>query len=278
MTELIEYLKQQVQVGDMVLAGGTDPVSRVIQIGSRSPYSHVAVVTGGNELTEAYDYALTPTESDEGIFRLTIEAFVGRSSGLCRILVLRPIGVDRHRVVETAAHLFEHSPGFPTLGMACLALCGLSGPALRLLPTSLRRRAIAKQIRLAADGVRRMHCAETVIRIYHEAGLTVRFTAPRLSFHIAQLGPELTSSLVDLPSEERVAEKGRWPSGPQPLRSIRSVAVAVGSTLATWRTRARASDDIDMADLILPGDFTRAEPFETVGRLIRSGTRWDVAA
>lgn len=274
MDELIDELAATLQPADIVLTGGRDPVSLLIQIGSQSPFSHIALATGANELTEAYDYALTPIESDEGIFRLPVDEFIRRSTGLCRVLVLRPVGIDQRKVVEIAGHLLNHSPGFPTTGMAFLALCGLSVPLLRRLPAASRSSLSMRQIRLAADGIRRMHCGETVTRIYHEAGFTLHFTAPRLQFHIAELAPTTITRLVDLPTEGRLASKGAWPEARQPLKTLKSTLVAARTLGPTIRERVQATDEVDMADLILPGDFVRAEPFDTVARYTRSRTDW----
>ncbi len=278
MSDLVQDLISLLHPGDMVLTGGTDPISLLIQVGSRSPFSHVALANDHDELTEAYDYALTPDESDEGIFRLPVHDFVARSDSMCRVQVLRPIGIDQDRVVETCQYLLNHSPGFPTIGMAFLALCGLSSPVLQRLPANTRRRITMAQVRLASDGIQRMHCAETVTRIYHEAGLTVRFTAPRLSFHIAELGGEITSQLVDLPQLERTASKGTWPAGPQPLRAAKATGAALRSLGPALRQRIAGTDQFDLADLILPGDFARAEPFENVARFEKTGRAWARAA
>lgn len=278
MTDFLPTFADRLAIGDVVLTGGRDLVSLIIQIGSLSPFSHAAIVTGPDELTEAYDYALTPEEHDEGIYPVSVDDFVGRSPRLRRIRVLRPIGVDQDRVVDIARYLHCHSPGFPSLGMAFLALCGVSGPILRALPAGLRERVTMKQVQLAADGIRRMHCAETVTRIYHEAGLAVRFTAPRLRLHIDQLNRVVRPEPIGLPSQERVATKGAWPGGHQPLKAGRATAVALASLCRTWKERARSTDPIDVADLILPGDFARAEPFDLVGEFVRTADGWTQAA
>jgi hypothetical protein len=265
-------------------------------------------------LTEAFDYALTPEESDEGVFAVSLSYFMSRSRAMRRLRILRPVTVDRQRVMSAAGYLHHHSPGFPTVGMGFLALCGLSGPALRLLPDGLRARVAAHQIRLAGDGIRRMHCAETVIRIYGEAGLVLRFSAPRLGLHIDRLGADRSDvvhrgavppdaghgdtgygtantayrgavhgtadagngrpELPGLPTEKRIAARGCWPGGRQPLRACRVVMAAVRSLRSTVGERARSRDRVDVADLILPGDFTRAEPFETAGHFVRTGRGW----
>jgi hypothetical protein len=266
---LTALLGERLRVGDAVLTGGDDPVSTIIQIGSRSPYSHVGVVTGPGRLTEAYDYALTPDESDEGIFATPLDEFLGRCDRLRVVEVRRPDPIDPGRLVETARHLERHSPGFPTVGMACLALCGLSDPLVDRLPAELRGRLRSALAALAADGTRGLHCGETATRLYYGAGVALRFRAPRLWAQVGAVTAERPPwHLVDLPTERRAAEAGRWPSG------LRAGPYAVRSTAVALRRRWRSNEAIDAADLILPGDFARAEPFRTVARFRRRGRAW----
>lgn len=274
MDTTLQQFADLVRVGDTVLSAARDPLSKIIRIGSGSPYSHGVMITGPDEMTEAYDHALTPTEDDDGIFALSIADYL-RRSGLARILVLRPAIVDRGRISEVAGHLRRHSPGFPTVGMACLALCGLSGPALRALPPRLRRRATLHQIRLATDGTRRMHCAETLTRIYLAAGVPLRFRSNRLVHHIEQIdgiGPK--SNPADLPTTPRIAQPGRWPGGGDARPTAEHVRYGVRTFRETWQERARSRDPIDMADLVLPGDFLHAEPLRPVALFVRTGDVW----
>ncbi len=269
---LSRHLADRLQVGDVVLTGADDPVSWIIQTGSRSPYSHVGLVTGPGHLIEAYDYALTPDESDEGVFAISLDEFLGRGNRLRAVEVRRPDRLDQQRLLAAADHLERHSPGFPTLGMAGLAICGLTGPVLRRLPESARRRVANRQTALAGDGVRCLHCAETVTRLYHAAGLEVRFRSPRLWDHLLDLlrnRPGL--GLAALPTGRRRADRGHWPTG-----SMKATGFALSSTLVALRQRRRhqPDDTVDAADLILPGDFARAEPFTTVERFRRRGNRW----
>lgn len=268
---LSRHLADRLRTGDVVLTGADDPVSWIIQTGSRSPYSHVGLVTGPGRLIEAYDYALTPDETDEGVFTIALDEFLARGNRLRAVEVRRPDRIDRSRLLAAAAHLEDHSPGFPTLGMIGLALCGLSGPALRRLPERGRRRLARHQTELAGDGVRCLHCAETVTRLYHAAGLEIRFRSPRLWDHLLDLlrsRPGL--GLADLPSRRRRADPGRWPTG-----SVKATGFALSSTVMALRRRQRnRPGTVDAADLILPGDFARAEPFTTVARFRRRGDRW----
>lgn len=293
------------RVGDAVLTGGDDPVSTIIQTGSRSPYSHIGVVVGPGLVVEAYDYALTPDETDEGVFIIALDDFLDRCSHLRAVEVRRPLHIDRGRLVAAAHHLEDHSPGFPTLGMACLALCGLSDPLLGVLPGGIGRRLATALASVAADGVWAVHCAETATRLYHAAGVPLRFRSPRLWPHLVALqslqdrpGGQAQPPLVDLPTSRRQAAEGCWPRG------LRLAPYAVAATVRAvgyrarrawrdetqgdraWRDGAsvvgadhgrgasRAPESGDVADLILPGDFARADPFELVGRYRRQADRW----
>ncbi len=272
-------LARELRVGDAVLVGGSDPVSRFIQCGTQSAYSHMGVVTGPAELTEAYDYALTPDESDEGIYRLSFHEFMNRSKRVKRVLVLRPSEIDERRLVAAADHLLTHSPGFPTLVAACIAFCGLSVPFLKALPAETRRRVAQWQVRLAADGVSRLHCAEAATRMYAFAGLQIQFTAPRLQYHIdylRQLNGD--DELLPLPTGERTAEKGQWPKGLRPTSLGAAISTALVGSMQVAGERARSTEPIDRADLVMPGDFVRAQPFATVGDYVRTSRGWSEAA
>lgn len=277
MQQLLEILDRELQVGDAVLSGGVDPISLMIQLGTRSRFSHMAVVTGPGEMTEAYDYAFNPDESDDGIYGLSFADYAARATTMRQLQILRPIGIDRDRVANTASYLRDHSPGFPGVGMLFLALCGLSTPVLQRLPEAAGRRSTIKQVMMAGDGVRRMHCAETATRIYHEAGLPIRFESPRLKYHIRHLiesgETEPVEELVALPTIDRTADRGSWPGGG--VRELaRNASITFAAVRETVRERSLAQDPVDVADLILPGDFMRASPFEKVGRFNWDGAGW----
>ncbi|MGH1489509.1 MAG: hypothetical protein ACRBK7_08980 [Acidimicrobiales bacterium] len=277
--DIENQLGERLCIGDAILLGGSDPVSRFIQFGTRSPYSHMAIVTGHRQLIEAYDYALTPDESDEGIYRLSLSELITRSDKTSRIRVLRPAGIDQGRLVAAADYLLTHSPGFPTVAAAFIAMCGLSVPFLKALPSDTRQRLALWQARMAADGVNRLHCAETATRIYNEAGLQVRFNAPRLEYHIQHLDRwRGTDQLIGLPTIERTAVKGHWPKGLRPTNVASMFSTAVGDTVRTARERARSTAAVDRADLVMPGDFARAEPFTDIGEFVRTRHGWAAAA
>jgi hypothetical protein len=272
-------LANTLEAGDAVLVGGADPVSRFIQIGTRSKFSHMAVATGPDMLIEAYDYALTPNESDEGIFRLPLGDLIGRSPRLNRILILRPSGIDRSRFLAATDHLLAHSPSFPTFAAFCIAFCGLSVPFLRAMPARARNRVAAWQVRLAADGISRMHCAETVTRLYAYAGLQIRFNGPRLQYHIDHLRRITTGDqLLPLPTEPRQAVKGRWLTNRGPMGVVDAARTGFSDAMRVAGQRARSTEPIDRADLAMPGDFARAEPFTVVGEFAKRSGRWALVA
>lgn len=270
----VDIIREQIRIGDAIVSGGRDPVSRLIQLGCLSRYSHVAVATGPDALTEAYDHALTPDESDEGIFDITVGDFVNRSN-VHRIGIVRPLQVDKARLTEVAERFKQHSPGFPTVGMLFVGLCGVSGPLLRLLPGELRHRATLAQVRLAGDGVRKMHCAETVSRIYHGAGIPLRFPSPRLRLHIDSVIRDRPDQRWQGPDPvRRRAEPGRWPTGPGLAGAATAVAHGTTTMAEACRRRRRWRHDFDVADLIMPGDFLRAEPFHAPIEFVRTSAGW----
>lgn len=271
---LARLLRSQLQIGDAILTGCAEPLSWIIRTGSRSRYSHMAVVTGPGRLIEAYDYAMTPNETDEGIYSITLEEFLVRPTRPRLLAVRRPLRIDRDRLVAGARWLEQHSPSFPTVGMAYLALCGLTEPLLRPLPESLRRRVLLHQAALASDGTTRMHCAETATRLYHHAGVPLRFPAPRLERHIQVVGRDHPpSDLATLPAARRTASPGRWPDG-----RLRAWAFAARSLREVHRERRRDRGAVDPVDLILPGDYARAQPFATVARYRHGSDGWALAA
>lgn len=267
---MADLLRATLRVGDAVLTGCAEPLSWIIRTGSRADYSHMAVVTGAATLTEAYDYALTPNEVDEGVYAISLDDFLARPVRPHLLEIRRPHQLDPDRLVDAARWLEAHSPAFPTVGMACLALCGLTDPLLDLLPPGLRRGLVRRQAALASDGVTRMHCAETATRLYSHAGVPLRFPRPRLWRHIELVGrAEPPWSLPSLPSAPRIAVPGRWPIG-----RARSLALATRSLPRAWRERCGQGSAADVADFILPGDYATAQPFTTIARFRLGPDGW----
>ena len=271
---LARHLRSQLRTGDAILTGCAEPLSWIIRVGSRSDYSHMAVVTGPGRLIEAYDYAMTPTDTDEGVSAISLERFLARPTRPRLLTIRRPLHVDEDRLVAGARWLEQHSPSFPTVGMAYLALCGLSAPLRQLLPERVRRRTLLHQAALASDGTASMHCAEAATRLYHHAGVPLRFHEPRLRRHIEVVGrAEPPWELPELPARPRTAERARWPEG-----RLRAAAFTARSLHHVGRERYRNRGTVDLADLILPGDFARAQPFETVARFRHDAGSWTLAA
>lgn len=50
--------------------------------------------------------------------------------------------------------------------------------------------------------------------------------------------------------------------------------IALVATRRAWQERSASTAPYDAADLLLPGDYSRAEPFETVARFVRTGSGW----
>lgn len=270
---MARFLRTNLRVGDAVLTGCAEPLSWIIRTGSRADYSHMAIVTGPDRLTEAYDYAMTPNEVDEGIYAISLDDFLARPTRPHLLEIRRPHHLDPDRLVQGARWLEQHSPSFPTVGMACLALCGLTDPLLNLLPGAVRRGLLFRQAALASDGTARMHCAETATRLYHHAGVPLRFPQPRLWRHIELVGrPEPPWNLAELPTVDRAATPGRWPAG-----RMRSAAAAARGLPRVWRDRCRTGAVADVADFILPGDYARAQPFTTVARFRLGPDGWSLA-
>jgi hypothetical protein len=267
---LARALRSHLRTGDALLTGCAEPLSWIIRTGSRSDFSHMAVVTGPDRLTEAYDYAMTPNETDEGIYSISLDRFLARPTRPRLLEIRRPLRLDPARLVDGARWLERHSPSFPTVGMACLALCGLTEPVLRLLPERARRRVLVRQAALASDGTTRMHCAETATRLYRHADVPLRFVRPRLWRHIETVGrAEPPWDLAPLPTAGRTAVPGRWPPG-----RVGAGVFAARSLPRTWRERCRTEAAADVADLILPGDYARAQPFVTLARFRFGAQGW----
>lgn len=275
MDGLIDRLKADVRPGDAVLSGGLDPVSLAIQMGTGTPFSHVGVVTEHDRLVEAYDYALTPIEDDEGIYRTSIRRFLTRCGTTCRLRVMRPDSVDQGALRAVADHMVEHSPAFPSTGMGFLALCGLSVPLLKRLPESLRRRITIRQTRWTADGTTTLHCAEAATRLYTAAGVTIVFQRPTLAHHLRYhvlYHPE--SRILPISIAPRSARPGVWPNRYGPAALVRGTRYAVSSSIEAVVARMDNIHQYDAADLIMPGDFSAADPFVRFAEFHRRGNEW----
>jgi hypothetical protein len=299
----VEWLRETVQLGDLVLTGCRDLLSRLIQSGTGGRVSHVAIGRGDGRLVEAYDYGLNPDEHSEGVFATDLEHFIERSPNLQRLVVRRPHGLDRALLAEALTSVVENSPPFPTTGAGLTSvLVYASRPSVqRVLETVVGAgrldSAYGRLVRIVANGPLRCHCSETATRLYVAAGFNLRFVEPVLIGHlhrvaatrnggpyVAEVDDEARADLVrfDLHPGRR-AEPTALPT----IELHKGVRIALGSALGitadlsgalvqSLRDRQATVSDHrpDIADLIVPADFERAEPFDTVGVLRKRRGEW----
>ena len=282
MEKLVGLIHEHGRPGDTLLAGGTGLIGRAIQVFTQSGYSHAALLVGPEHVVEAYDYSITPSERDEGIYPITLIDFASRD--YCRVLLLRPSGVDTDAVVDAAKRLVWNSPTFPTMGLILIGLCLATAPVLKVLPRSLSRPIATAQVWLTADGPTRMHCSEAVARIYAETGLRIGKAGLALAWHATHLRPSGGDTQSRTPSDDgqgiaastgRRAEKGTWPRG----RAAQLRAAILGVVDSVWqRWRRPAGLRADHVDLIVPGDLSRDPGLRVIAAFRRTTGGWSVEA
>lgn len=306
----VEWLRQITEPGDLLLTGEAGLLSRAIQWGTRSHVSHTAIVRSADVVVEAYDFGLTPDEGDEGMFEHSFEELMERSDKLDCLIVRRPRGWTderRARFDRALAYSLDHSPAFPTVGagMACL-LVALTRPEVRRItdPWTGRRRVWIDRLvdwlaHSVGDGQDRVHCSEVATRLYTWTGFELVFAEPTLGPVVlrmsggdetedgaARIHPERRRALAELPRRKRRAVRSQRPQVDKSAGSkvgtstswnatgqVFFATVFVAGTRGMIGTRPldRRDPAPDMADLILPSDFERAEPFDTIGMLSRDG-------
>ena len=303
----VSWLADTAKPGDLILTGNTDRVSRLIQWGTRSHSSHVAIVSAPNQVVEAYDYGLTPEEWDEGVYRNCLSHVVDRSPTLGSLIVRRPANwasVDQERLDVALREAEENSPPFPTTGAGLTSMLVLlthpgfrrrlawTGPVGRWLIEFL----IDLLVKTVADGPRRVHCAELATRLYTGVGIELRFRDLALGGILFELPASSASPdghlEVDSEHRQRLSElvgpprracRSQLPGLDDRQRrrlALRARWRATGgvlqATVRATRRRWRESDwyEPDMADLILPADLERATPFMTIGILTWRDGRW----
>jgi hypothetical protein len=303
--QLEEWFEDLIVPGDLVLTGCSDPTSRLIQFVTRSQFSHVAIVSGERTLIEAYDYGVTPIEIDEGIYETPLAKFYERAT-LDRVMVRRPVGLDQDTLESALRFALENSPPFPTSGaLLTNALIATATPWGQRSLDLLRRLGLGRAvdgfldgvIGLVADGPERVHCSEIATRLYYAADLHLRFVDPVLLPHFDRvLGAHRVDSRIVRVSRRlrgKIASLDRYPKriarpGARAQKVVhRGPAVAASSKLEAGNEIRKMSveslrerweegpaNESDFADLILPADFERAEPFDTVGLLVRGRTQW----
>ncbi len=302
------WLGQTSRPGDLVLTGSRDIASRLIQFGTKSQVSHAAVVASSETVIEAYDYGLTPNDEDEGVFETTFEEFVARSPRLDRIVIRRPdrLGPESAaRIRELLDEAVNNSPPFPTTGttLTCTLLLLARPGVQRLLDLGGPRldarvdRLIDWLVRVIADGPERVHCSEIATRVYSGADVELRFMDPVLEPYLARVRAAKETQdgtfkvertqrrrLSALPRHlKRRARRSKRPSvekgGGSKVKTRTSWEASGGvvrSSVAAARRRIdeAPSHEPDLADLILPADLERAEPFTTVSRLVHRRGAW----
>lgn len=301
------WLRQTTAPGDLVLTGSRDPLSAMIQWGTRSRVSHAAIVSSSGTVVEAFDYGLTPHDRDEGVYENSFDHLVDRTRRLDRIVVRRPDpwpASGRAELDRRLAEAVESSPPFPTAGAAltCLLVL-LTHPRVRGLTdragdrvTERVERVGDRLVWMVGDGPARVHCSEIATRLYTAAGVELRFVEPalgRLLFRVPAAKETDGGRLkIDRHHRQRLTAlvAGRPPASPgQRPRPVKGAGSQV-KVSTTWqatggvllasvsavREQARTAGDHspDIADLVLPADFERAQPFVTVGTLVRRGQRW----
>ena len=254
--------------GDLVLSGGRNFFSEITQLATGSRFGHVLVVVGHDRLVQATDIALTPPETDEGVFELSFAEFRNRTSTLSDIRVVRPHAIDAERLGRMADHLIEHSPTYPSVGAIVLGFCCAAARIVARLPPAVKACVIHYQFRLAADGPGRMHCAEFAFRLYDQAGVTVKLSSPVLA-DVIEYSRASRPELLTPRLERRRAEAGDWP---KPV--TRAAVYAVRESVTTLRDRLDAGIERDHAGLVLPADLERSPTFRPVFDISRRRRRW----
>ncbi len=298
-----QWLGETMEPGDLVLSGSSDLISRLIQISTASHVSHVAVAVSADALLEAYDYGFTPIETDEGVFKTDLSDFVTRSNQLDRLVVRRPCGLDHALMAEVLESAITNSPPYPTAGAALMSLLlATAKPSVQRLLAALLGRgrldaALETLVGMAADGSEQVHCSEIATRLYTAAGVELRFIEPVLLAHMHRVAAARSTGshivAVDHAQQHRLSSLGHSLSRratrsgwPRPVRGNGSLTASrskVDLSLDTGSTAMKVVRDrlddagihqSDLADLILPADYERAEPFDTVGVLLKRASHW----
>ncbi|MEM7326582.1 MAG: hypothetical protein AAF531_26080 [Actinomycetota bacterium] len=295
---VVKWVRREAKIGDLLLIGSQDRVSRVIQRASNSRFSHAAVITDDDEVTEAYDYSLTLNEDDEGIYRTTIADFLTRTPKMHVVRLLRPNAIDVDKLQRAARELFRRAPPYPTIGATFLGFIRLLSEPIphpeeglfgqqrfgRRLHRWLDAVATA-QVGFVGDGIHKVHCAESVVQIYRTAGFDVILPQPFLirsvdradrlradALHRELNRPEETvTGTSDVtpsttPAAQRDIDRGnRTTSGRQVILAVlRRPHRLAGSVYRVWKVRMETRHLACPNDYIFPGDLERADGFTLV--------------
>lgn len=282
------WVHERARIGDLILIGSRDTVSRVIQRASNSRFSHAAVVTDDGEVTEAYDYSLTLNEDDEGIYRTGFDKFLDRTPKLHTVLLLRPIDLDVERLKRAAKELYRKAPPYPTVGATFLGFIRLLSEPVPPLEEGLFRqhlvgkrlhrwldRAATAQVGFVGDDIHKVHCAESVIHIYEAAGLTVNLKQPFLARSAdrarrleqqklrEEFGPPDPRPQTQSTDRTRQTRSMREITG----KVVRHPVKATTSLHRVWKARMELRHVASPNDYIFPGDLEEADCFSYIGML-----------
>ncbi len=291
-----------VQPGDLVLTGCSDVVSRLVQLFTGSDFSHAAIVTGSGTVVEAYDYGLTPQEDDGGAYETPFDVLLKRGA-LDRIMIRRPVDLDADSLERTVRFALNNAPPFPNVGvMATVLLLVTARPLGQRVLRGLRRigfdgafgRAL---IRVVADGPEHCHCSELVVRLYSGAEVPLVWRDPALGPYMPLVSAAVRRGdgtiRVDRKLRGKVASLnrhlGRKAFGGDrvmvdvedtPIQVVGAMLVAVLQTQSMLkrailaRVQSAHNHESDIADLIVPADLERVEPFETIGCVVKRRDGW----
>jgi hypothetical protein len=256
--ELCRYLLP----GDVLLVGHEGWASQITKWVTVSDYGHAIIYVGNNQFLESTDKAFTPKELDDGVYRLSAEALFDRMVTYTSAVVLRPESIDPVRVQDVAEEMARRAAGYPTVSIPLIGFSCLAARHLHRLPVPVRRRVGWAMVMVLADGVRRMHCTELVMRIYAALGQPIELRDPVLQpvIDAARLSgrepfPSRWRGPLDIPY--RTAEPGRWPRS-------RVVAGAVASVwlVAALRARVDRATERHEKELTVPEDLANASTFK----------------
>lgn len=276
------WVRDRAQIGDLILIGSRDRVSRVIQRASNSRFSHAGVLTDANEVTEAYDYSLTLNEQDEGIYRTSLAAFLARTPNMHVVSLLRPAGLDVDRLQQAAKDLYRAAPPYPTVGAFCLGFIRTLSEPIPLLEEGLfgqhrvgkrlhrRLDQFARaQVRFVGDGIHKVHCAESVVQIYEAAGLTLQLQQVFLRRAVDRARDERLRAVArefDVPVNPSTDRTGRSRTARHVVRQIaRHPIRSTGGLYRVWKVRMDTRHLANPEDFIFPGDLEMADGLSLIG-------------
>lgn len=263
---LLEEIRCYIEPGDLLLAGGTDRLSRIIRFGTASVFSHVGVALGDDFVVEAWEQKFTPSEKDAGVVKVPLETFIQRD--MSHLKVVRPVGLDAARLIDVAEQLAASSAPFPSVGAVVLAACVGSRRLAAVLPNSMRRSLLTVQVRLAGDGSLTMQCAETATRLYLASGVGIWFPNQLLTTHVEHVRDHPDLGL-------RADNEALFADEPYPTTSLgfgSQGRFSPARFFSHWRERWKTRPD--QYDFVLPVDLENSPSFTPVASFERDGTSW----